>query len=209
MAAKWLSRDDVRSVAVIGAGVQAKLQLQALTLVRPIERVNVWARDHDKARQCAAEMADALNLDVHTAPSVTDAASGVDLIVTTTPSDRPLLSAADLAPGQHITAMGSDAAHKNEIAADVFSTARYFCDRLSQVRLLGELHHAIDAGVCSADQPFPELGQVLTGDTQGRRGADEITFCDLTGTGAQDTAIATLARQRARAAQLGSVFSSG
>jgi len=209
VAARWLSREDTRSVAVIGAGVQAKLQLQALTLVRPVERATVWARDADKAAQCAALIREDLSLDVSTAPSVHDAVQGVDLIVTTTPSDAPLLQAANLSPGQHITAMGSDTEHKNEIAADVFSAASYFCDRLTQVRVLGELHHAIDAGVCTPDEVFPELGQVIVGEVRGRRAGDEITLCDLTGTGAQDTAIATLARCRAHDAGLGSLFNSG
>ncbi|MDH3713024.1 MAG: cyclodeaminase [Gammaproteobacteria bacterium] len=209
VAAKWLAREDTRSVAVIGAGVQAKLQVQALTLVRPVEQVRVWARDTSRAEQCAAQMRDELQLDVSTAPAVSQAVDGVDIIVTTTPSVHPLLRAVDLSPGQHITAMGSDAEHKNEIAADVFNVARYYCDRLSQVRVLGELHHAIVAGVCGADDTYPELGEVVAGNHDGRCSTDEITVCDLTGTGAQDTAIATLARQRAQSAGLGSAFSTG
>lgn len=207
VAARWLSREDARSVAVIGAGVQAKLQLQALTLVRPVEQVRVWARDTSKARQCAAAIRENLDLDAHTAPDVSEAVADADIVVTTTPSDQPLLRAADLSAGQHITAMGSDAEHKNEIAADVFAAVSYYCDRLSQVRVLGELHHAVAAGVCASDDSYPELGDVVAGKHNGRRTADEITLCDLTGTGAQDTAIATLAHERAQRAGLGSVFS--
>jgi ornithine cyclodeaminase len=102
--------------------------------------------------------------------------------------------------------MGSDAEHKNEIAPDVFAQARYVCDRLQQVRVLGELHHAIEAGVTDADASYAELGEVIAQKAQGRANDDEITVCDLTGTGAQDTAIATLAIQRARAAQAGTIF---
>jgi ornithine cyclodeaminase len=206
VAAKWLSREDARSVAVVGAGVQAKLQLQALTLVRPVDRVRVWARDTSKAQQCAAEIREQLDLDAHAATDVGQAVADADIIVTPTPSDQPLLHAADLLPGQHITAMGSDAEHKNEIAPDVFAAVSYYCDRLSQVRVLGELHHAIAAGVCGADDSYPELGDVAAGKHAGRSCADEITLCDLTGTGAQDTAIAALARQRAHSVGLGSVF---
>ncbi|MDH3450798.1 MAG: cyclodeaminase [Gammaproteobacteria bacterium] len=206
VAARWLSREDARSVAVIGAGVQAKLQVQALTLVRPVERAVVWARDTNKAEQCAAWLRDELQLEASPVAEVSRAVAGVDIIVTTTPSTHPLLTAGDLAPGQHITAMGSDTEHKNEIAADVFATACYFCDRLSQVRVLGELRHAIAAGLCRASDNYPELGDVVAGKHPGRRSADEITLCDLTGTGAQDTAIATLARERAQRAGLGSLF---
>ena len=130
-----------------------------------------------------------------------------DIIVTTTPSDRPILTAGQVAAGQHITAMGSDAEHKNEIdpallAGDIL----YFCDRLSQTRVLGELHHAIEKGLVSAEAEFTELGQVIAQQKPGRDNASEITLCDLTGTGIQDTAIATLAFQRCQQQQAGTAF---
>ena len=111
-----------------------------------------------------------------------------------------------LQPGQHITAMGSDAEHKNELAPDVIVRARYICDRQSQCAVLGELHHAIAAGAVAPDAPFPELGQVIAGQVPGRTSDRQITVCDLTGTGAQDTAIATLAAERARARGAGTAF---
>jgi ornithine cyclodeaminase len=94
--------------------------------------------------------------------------------------------------------MGSDAEHKNELAPEVLLTAdRYVCDRQSQCAVLGELHHAMEAGLVSSDARFPELGEVIAGQEPGRDLDSEITVCDLTGTGVQDTAIATFARQRA------------
>jgi len=74
---------------------------------------------------------------------------------------------------------------------------------VAQTRRLGELHHAIRAGLIGADTSFPELGQVIAGQAPGRHGPDDITLCDLTGTGVQDTAIATLAHARAREAGAG------
>ena len=99
--------------------------------------------------------------------------------------------------------MGSDAEHKNEIDPAVFARAAYVADRLSQTRILGELHHAIKAGAVKLDQQFAELGTVIAGTAVGRSSADEITFADLTGTGVQDTAIANLALARARDAGCG------
>ena len=84
----------------------------------------------------------------------------------------------------------------------------YICDRLSQVRLLGELHHAIEAGKVDAHAAFPELGEVIAGEKPGRESDAQCILCDLTGTGVQDTAIATLAVARARAAGAGTVFQS-
>jgi ornithine cyclodeaminase len=102
--------------------------------------------------------------------------------------------------------MGSDAEYKTELAPSVFGVARYFCDRLQQTRVVGELRHAIAAGAVPADAVCPELGDVIAGRSDGRTHRDDITVCDLTGTGAQDTAIAVLALERARAAAAGTIF---
>ncbi|MDF2812332.1 MAG: ornithine cyclodeaminase family protein, partial [Microvirga sp.] len=106
-------------------------------------------------------------------------------------------------PGQHITAMGSDSEHKNEIEPAVLARVSYFADSLAQTRRLGELHHAIRAGLIAPDRSFAELGQVIAGQAPGRGSPDAITLCDLTGTGVQDTAIATLAHARATNAGAG------
>ncbi|MFA5539731.1 MAG: ornithine cyclodeaminase family protein, partial [Gemmobacter sp.] len=106
-----------------------------------------------------------------------------------------------------ITAMGADAGHKNEVAPALLARVIYVADRLSQTRHLGELHHAIAAGAV-ADGDFPELGQIVAGQRPGRTEAGQITLADLTGTGIQDTAIATLAFARARAEAEGTVIES-
>jgi ornithine cyclodeaminase len=132
-----------------------------------------------------------------------------DIVVTTTPSSAPLISAADLHPGLHITAMGADAEHKNEIDPAALPKADvYVCDRQSQCAVLGELHHALAAGLFKADRRFPELGEIIAGLKPGRRSDGDITLADLTGTGVQDTAIATLARRLAADKGLGTVIES-
>lgn len=208
VAARWLAREDASRVAVIGAGEQARLQLKALTLVRGIESATVWAPRIEAARRFADEMSRALGLHVSACADIAAALDGADIAVTTTPSHAPLIEAHHLHSGLHITAMGSDAEHKNEIAPAALAAARYVCDRLSQVRVLGELHHAIDAGLLAADADFPELGQIIAGQRPGRTHRDEVTICDLTGTGAQDTAIATMAFSRAVAGGYGTAFES-
>jgi ornithine cyclodeaminase len=105
--------------------------------------------------------------------------------------------------------MGSDAEHKNEIDPAVFARLdRYTPDRLTQTRLLGELRHAIAAGLVQPAAEFPELGAIVAGKAPGRTDPSQITMADLTGMGVQDTAIATLAGQRASAAGAGQIFSS-
>ncbi|MBY3174098.1 ectoine utilization protein EutC [Rhizobium leguminosarum] len=209
VAAKHLSRENASVAAIFGAGMQARLQLEALTLVRPIREARIWARDAAKAQSVAAELAAKLGFPVTATPDARGAVTGADLIVTTTPSETPIIEAGWLGPGQHLTAMGSDAEHKNEIdPAAITGADLYVADSLKQTRRLGELHHAIDAGLVAADAVFAELGQIVAGRTPGRTRSDQITIADLTGTGIQDTAIATLAFARADAANAGTTFES-
>jgi len=207
VAARHLAPKKVETAGVIGAGRQAELQMRALKLVRDLKEVQVWARDRGKAEAFVPRLADALGCPVRLADSAEVCVRAAQVVVTTTPSRAPLIAGDWLHPGLHITAMGSDAALKNELAPEVLARAdRYVPDRLAQCAALGELHHAIDAGLIAAGAAFPELGQVICGAAPGRRSETEITVCDLTGTGAQDTAIATLARRRCAEAGVGTVI---
>lgn len=209
VAARYLSRPDASVAAIFGAGMQATLQLEALSLVRPIREARIWARDAMKAEAVAMELTAKLGFPVRAETDGRAAVAGADIIVTTTPSETPILRAEWLQAGQHVTAMGSDAEHKNEIEPAVITGAGlYVADSLKQTRRLGELHHAIDAGLVTEGMIFPELGEIIAGRKPGRTGPDEITVADLTGTGIQDTAIATLAAARAAAAGAGTAFES-
>jgi ornithine cyclodeaminase len=203
VAAKHLSRPESQVAAIFGAGIQARLQLEALTLVRPIRQARIWARDFVKAESAARDLTTSLGIAVEAVCDPEAACVGADIIVTTTPAEQPILKAEWLRPGQHITAMGSDSEHKNEIEPAIFTRASYVADSIAQTRCLGELHHAIRAGLIEPDRSFPSLGQVIAGQAPGRESPDAVTLCDLTGTGVQDTAIATLANARAQQAGAG------
>ncbi|MGY4157909.1 ectoine utilization protein EutC [Bradyrhizobium sp. USDA 4461] len=207
VAAKYLARRNASVAAVLGAGIQARLQLQALTLVRPIREARIWSRNVPRAETVAQELSVELGFPVTAYAEPIMAVAGSDIIVTTTPADQPILSALWLEPGQHITAMGSDAEHKNEIDPNAIARAGlYVADSLRQTRRLGELHHAIAAGIVPADRSFPELGEIVAGSKMGRLSEEQVTIVDLTGTGVQDTAIASLAL--AQAGAVGSLFES-
>lgn len=209
VAARHLAPERVETVTVFGTGEQAELQIQALKRVRDFKALRVWGRDADKARAYAEKMRALLDVAVAPVADAPSAVQGAQVIVTTTPARSPLLHADWLEPGQHITAMGSDAAEKNELDPAIFRRAdRYVCDRRTQCAVLGELRHAIAAGSADADTPVPELGQIIIGETAGRTSEDQITVCDLTGTGIQDTAIANLALQRCRASGVGTQIES-
>ncbi len=164
VAARWLARADAARAAVIGAGEQARLQLRALTLVRPIRSATVWAPRAAQAKDFAEQMQRELTLEVQVCADVAEALADADIAVTTTPSHLPLIERRHLHPGLHITAMGADAGHKNEIHPDALAAVtHYVCDKLEQVRVLGELHHAIAAGRVAADR---SLRRTRRGDHQ-------------------------------------------
>ncbi|MCK1571220.1 ectoine utilization protein EutC [Bradyrhizobium sp. 174] len=209
VAAKHLARKDASIATVLGAGIQARLQLQALAMVRPIREARMWARDVSKAEVVAQELSSELQFPVTPYAEPEKAVAGSHIIVTTTPADKPILSAAWLEAGQHVTAMGSDAEQKNEIEPTAITCADlYVADSLAQTRRLGELHHALAAGAVANDASFPELGEIIAASKSGRTSQTQITIADLTGTGVQDTAIAALALTRAEAAGAGTAFES-
>ena len=203
VAARHLAPSVIATAGVIGTGVQARLQLQAAHLVRPFERVLVWGRDAAKAEACARDIAAALPVVASVEPDPARLVAASQLVVTTTPAEHPVLRAEWLHPGLHVTAMGSDQAGKNEIDPAALAAADlYVCDRVSQCELLGELRSALAAGLWRRGTP-PELGEIVSGATPGRISDSQVTICDLTGTGAQDTAIATFAVEAARRAGAG------
>jgi len=202
VAARHLAPATVETAGVIGAGQQAELQIRALRLVRDFAELVVWARDAAMAEAYAARMRKALDPPVRIARSPEEVVRSSQIVVTTTPSREPLIKAAWLHPSLHITAMGSDAADKNELEPAVIVRAdRFVCDRRSQSILVGEMRAAIAAGAIPVDAAVDELGESCAGMKPGRKAESEITVADLTGAGIQDTAIANHAS--ARAATLG------
>jgi len=196
VAARHLAPAKVETAGVIGTGVQARLQMQAAHLVRPFSHLLVHGRDVQKAKACADDLAALLGIKTEAVADASALVAESQLVVTTTPARQPVLKAAWLHPGLHITAMGSDQSGKNEIEpAALVAANAYICDRVSQCRVSGELEAAITSGLWTTDTPA-ELGEVIVGAKSGRTSQDDITICDLTGTGAQDTAIATHVRTR-------------
>jgi ectoine utilization protein EutC len=204
VAARHLARADARVAGAIGAGVQARLQMAALAKVRPVERILVWARDGAKADACADHLAGRLGLDAIAVSSAERLVLEADVVVTATPAREPLVVADWLHPGLHVTAIGADAPGKNELHPAVLERADLVvCDARAQCARLGELHHALEHGI---EPTIVELGEITGGARPGRTHPDQITVCDLTGTGVQDTAVALLAYRKAIARGFGTTI---
>ncbi len=193
VAAKHLAPDAVDAVGVIGAGVQARYQVEALQLVRDFNSVNVFARNRSQAEEYATDMRDRLEKPVVVSETPAALLAASQLVVTTTPAREPVLRSDWIHPGLHITAMGSDHPAKRELDPQILSSADVLvADRLSQSVRIGELRDADDSVTSRA----LELGEITSGAEPGRTDPEQVTVCDLTGLGVQDTAIATYALSR-------------
>ena len=203
IAADVLARRAVDTVGILGAGGQARYQLEALLAVRHPSRVLVWSRTRERAESYARDMSRAFDRSVEVAPSAERLVRDSDLVVTATPSDQPIVKADWVRPGTHITAMGSDMPHKRELEASLLGRGKLVVDRLSQCLTQGELHHGVDAGVLAPTDVYAELGEILAGLKPGRTSDDEITIADQTGVGVLDAAVANLVAERAEREEVG------
>ncbi len=209
VAARHLAVDDVRTVGVVGAGAQARYQIESLRLVRDFERLLVSGRSPERIATYVVEIRQRLGLEVEVASSLEQLVRESQLVITTTASKQPLLESKWLHPGLHITAMGSDLPGKQELDAAVLTAADLVvCDSRSQCLTHGELQHVPPTDSVKDDGDIVELGDITSGRAPGRRDLDQVTICDLTGMGVQDTAIAVLAYERAMAAQMGTPIES-
>jgi len=192
VAAKYLAPQAADSVGVIGSGVQARFQMAGLKLVCPFSTIHMFSLDAEADRDRYVEdMQSQLGVRVIKAKSVEAVVKESAVVVTTTPARKGYIKADWLHPGLHITAMGSDTEEKQELEAGVLGAVDLVaCDLKSQSLRLGELRSAVAANLLSAGVPVAELGAIVNGDTPGRTDEEQITVCDLTGVGVQDTMIA-------------------
>jgi ornithine cyclodeaminase len=193
IAADVLAPPTIVSVGVLGSGLQARHQVHCLRVVRTFTRLVAWSPDRTHVQAYCDEMRLA-GYDAAVAPDVESVCREADVLITATPSFAPLVQAEWLHPGQHITAVGSDSAGKQELAAACLDRADLVVvDRFAQCAAFGELRHALDAGLLTRHDVHAELGQIVAGRKQGRTRGDQLTIADLTGVGFQDTAIASKA----------------
>ena len=197
VAVKWLARADARTLAVIGCGTQGRAHLAALRGVRGFEHVVLCDADRRAALELAAEERRAGKTRVSVEDDPTRAALAADVCVTCTPSREYVLGRAALHPGLLVAGVGADNEHKRELAPELLAGATVVVDLLDQCAAIGDLHHALDAGVLTRDDVHAELGAIVAGRRPGRRSADDMFVFDSTGMALQDVAAAAVAYERA------------
>ncbi len=206
VAAQVLARRDSRFIGLIGCGAQAELQVLALAEVLPLRVVKVWGHGRQEAARFAARMRRRLER-VRFIPMTSIEASvrGVDVVVTLTPSRRPLVKREWLAPGVHINAVGADAPGKQELDPRILRDALVVVDDRPQAIHGGELNVPIRQGQFRAKDIHGTLGEVLVGRRRGRRHPGELTVFDSTGLASHDVALAQEIVARARRRGIGRV----
>ena len=198
VAAKYLARPDSASAAIIGCGVQGRVQLRALQSVLPLRKAYGFDIDPAQSQAFSAEMSDELGIDVIVAPDLAAATLSSDIIVTCTTSKSAFLAPRHIRPGTFIAAVGADNEEKQELDPALLANNRVVADLGRQAVAIGELHHAIEAGLVERGMPVSELGAVVAGKEAGRESAEEITVFDSTGMALQDVAAAYAIYRRAQ-----------
>jgi ornithine cyclodeaminase len=189
VAAKHLAPQEIRGIGILGAGIQAELQLVHVQEVRPCRRVMFWTPKTEEVEPFLKRFADS-DFSVEAASAPAEVAAECNLIVTATPSTSPLLMADDIMPGTHITAVGSDTAEKIELDPAILGHADIVVvDSLEQSKTRGEVFRAVSAGAIEANR-VRELGEVLDRTSRIRTDDTQISICDLTGVAVQDIQIA-------------------
>jgi ornithine cyclodeaminase len=202
VATELLAREDAVTLAVIGAGVQARAHILALDHARRLAGIRVASRDSDRAGHFAASLRGLTRAPVRACSTPREAVSDADIIVTATSSASPVLRRDWIAPGTHINAVGACVPHARELDTATVAAAVLFADRRdSLLAESGDYLLAAADGAVGPDQIRAELGDVLLGAAPGRLNSDELTIFESLGLAVEDLAAAALAYRNATMAR--------
>lgn len=196
LAARFLARGDSRRILICGCGAQGSAHLAAMKAVLPLGHALVWDADRERALAFAEEEGGG-GLKVEAAESLLEACRASDVIVTCTTARTPFLEASFVQPGTFVAAVGADSPEKSEVHAELMREALVVADVLDQCIIMGDLHHAIEAGVVDRTNVHAELSELVSGAKQGRTKASQISLFDSTGTALEDVSAAAVIYRRA------------
>jgi len=204
VAAKHLSRKGSSKLALIGAGVQAVTQMMAMAQVMKLEEVAVYDIADDVKTNFVNRMSSEYpDIKISAAKSIQEAVEDVDVVVTLTPSRKPIVKNDWIKSGTHIGAIGADAPGKEELDPAILQRAKIIVDDLEQSRHSGEINVPLEKGIISMKKIYGELGEIIARKKVGRTSNEEITIFDSTGLAIQDAVTAKLAYEKALKAGLG------
>lgn len=206
VAARHLARPDSRTATICGCGNQGRVQLRALRTVLPLQHVYAFDLDHAQAARFAGEFSQEPGITVEVVHDLGTAVGKSDVCVTSTPAKKHFLEKDYVVHGTFVAAVGADNEDKQELDPHLLASSKVVADVLEQCVEIGDLHHAISAGLMQASSVHAELGELVAGKKPGRTSPDEITIFDSTGTALQDVAAAAVVYERATKAGRGLRF---
>lgn len=203
VAAKYLTAPNASTVTICGCGEQSRHQLRALACVRPLRRVLAFDVQSDRAESLASDMSTELEIDVVPVRALGNTTADSDIWVTCTPAHHWYLGRSHVTAGAFVAAVGADNPDKQEIEPELLASSAVVTDILDQCATIGDLHHALEAGVMRREHVRADLADVVAGRKPGRLTADEIVIFDSTGTALEDVAAAAVVYERAQSAGIG------
>lgn len=196
IAVKYLARKNAKTVGFVGTGNQARTQLMAINEVMDIEGVKAVSNSEKSVLAFRDEMEKRIGCDVVAKKNVKDVCD-CDILVTTTPSRKPVVMSAWISQGTHINAIGADAAGKEELDPAILRRAKVVVDDISQAYHSGEVNVPLSKGLIAADDICCEIGKVVAGMKKARTDDSDITVFDSTGLAIQDVACADMVYRKA------------
>jgi alanine dehydrogenase len=203
VATKLLARADAGRLGLIGAGAQARTQLAAILKVRTIREVVVFDRHLAHAQAFAGHVTATHGVAARAVTNAGDAVREMDIVVTITPSEQPVIFRDWVSPGTHINAIGADAAGKQELDPAILQAAKIVVDDWAQASHSGEINVPLAQGQIKPEQIYGSLGEIAAGKKAGRTDPAEITVFDSTGLIIQDLALGFAVYRRAKEQGLG------
>jgi alanine dehydrogenase len=190
LAAKLLSRENARTAGFVGCGTQARTQLACILEVRKLKNIKIWQfSPKDEYAPRFREWAEKKHkLEAVISPEIDEVTTGVDILITTTPSRRPLVNR--VSPGTHINAIGADAEGKQEINPKILKQAKVVIDDWAQASHSGEINVPVRKKQLTRKDIYAGLGDIVAGKEKGRTKDEEITLFDSTGLAIQDVSCA-------------------
>ncbi len=203
-----LARPDAKTALIIGSGVQARTQLEAVCSVRPIQTVQVYSPNQAHAAAFAKEMAGQgpIPNEIRPVTDVAEAVKSADIVCAATTSTTPVFNGRDIKPGTHINGVGSFTPQMQEVDVATIRRSLIVVDSVEAVmEEAGDLLVPINNGDIQADHIHAEVGELVAGTKDGRTSSDQITFFKSVGIAVQDAAAARLALKNARTSNLGTL----
>lgn len=204
LATRYLARETSRVVGVIGSGVQAETQLEAVCCVRPVSKAKVYSPTPARAASFAAKMAGRLDIEVRAVDEARDAVEACDIVIAATSAKDPVVRGEWIDAGTHINGVGSHTPDARELDSDAVRKAKVVVDSLAAaLQEAGDLLLPMAEGVITKEHIYAELGELVAGSKRGRTGQQEVTFFKSVGLAVEDVAVAQLVYERARSLGIG------